>query len=107
MAKILLSAYAGVAVYFLSAYLQRPTVAGVVASLLWPLALALALAWLMMVDDDDLASQAIGNAAASPDQHGATGRGRLASGMRDHPGTDVVGAAAADRGRGRVWQLDP
>jgi hypothetical protein len=78
MAKVLLSAYAGVAVYFLRAYLGRPSVAGVVASLLWPLSLALALAWLIMVDDDDLAGQAIVDTAAAP--HGqtiATGRGPL------------------------------
>jgi hypothetical protein len=75
MAKILLSAYAGVAVCFLRAYLQRPTVAGLIASLLWPIALALALAWLMMVDDDDLASQAIGNAAARPTSTAPQGEG--------------------------------
>jgi hypothetical protein len=54
MARLLLSAYAAVAVYFLRGYLKRPTVAGVIASLLWPLALALTLAWLMMLDDDVL-----------------------------------------------------
>jgi p-aminobenzoyl-glutamate transporter AbgT len=54
MVKVLLSAYAAVVVYFLRAYLQRPTVFGVIASLLWPVSLALTLAWLVMLDDDAL-----------------------------------------------------
>jgi p-aminobenzoyl-glutamate transporter AbgT len=54
MARILLSAYVAVAVYFLHGYRKRPTVVGVFASLLWPVALALTLAWLMMLDDDVL-----------------------------------------------------
>jgi hypothetical protein len=54
MVRLLLSAYAAVALYFLRAYLYRPTISGVVASLLWPVSLALALAWLMMLDDDAL-----------------------------------------------------
>jgi hypothetical protein len=54
MVRLLLSAYAAVALYFLRAYLYRPTIPGVVASLLWPVSLALALAWLMMLDDDAL-----------------------------------------------------
>jgi p-aminobenzoyl-glutamate transporter AbgT len=54
MARVLLSAYAAVAVYFLHGYRKRPTVVGVIASLLWPLALALTLAWLAMQDDDVL-----------------------------------------------------
>jgi hypothetical protein len=54
MARVLLSAYAAVAVYFLRGYLKRPTVAGVIASLLWPVALGLTLAWLAMQDDDVL-----------------------------------------------------
>jgi hypothetical protein len=57
MAKVLMSAYAGVAVCFLRPYLKRPTAAGVIASLLWPLSLALTLAWLMMFDDDALRVQ--------------------------------------------------
>jgi hypothetical protein len=54
MAKVLLSAYAAVALYFLSAYLPRPTVIGVIASLLWPVTVAVALTWLMMIDEDAL-----------------------------------------------------
>ena len=54
MAKVLLSAYAAVALYFLRGYLPRPTVFGVIVSLLWPVSLALGLTWLMMVDDDAL-----------------------------------------------------
>jgi hypothetical protein len=85
MAKVLLSAYAGVAVYFLRAYLRRPSVAGVAASLLWPLALALA--WLIMVDDDDLPRQAIvDTAAAPPGQPIATGRGPLVTLDHTRPG---------------------
>jgi hypothetical protein len=85
MAKVLLSAYAGVAVYFLRAYLRRPSVAGVAASLLWPLALALA--WLIMVDDDDLPRQAIvDTAAAPPGQPITTGRGPLVTVDHTRPG---------------------
>jgi hypothetical protein len=54
MARVLLSVYAAVTVYFLRGYLPRPTAAGVFLSLLWPVTLALALAWLMMLDDDTL-----------------------------------------------------
>jgi hypothetical protein len=54
MVRVLLSGYAAVAFYFLRGYLYRPTLAGVVASLLWPVSLALALAWLTMLDDDAL-----------------------------------------------------
>ena len=52
MARVLLSVYAAVTVYFLRGYLPRPTAAGVFLSLLWPVTLALA--WLMMLDDDTL-----------------------------------------------------
>lgn len=52
MVRVLVPAYAAVVLYFLRAYLQRPTVSGVIASLLWPVSLALALAWLVMLDDD-------------------------------------------------------
>ena len=54
MASVLIAAYAAVAVYFLRGYLPRPTSGGVILSVLWPVALALALAWLMMLDDDVL-----------------------------------------------------
>ena len=54
MARVLIFVYAAVTVCFLRAYLPRPTAAGVFLSLLWPAALALALAWLMMLDDDAL-----------------------------------------------------
>jgi hypothetical protein len=78
MAKVLLFAYAGVAVYFLRAYLRRPTLAGVIASLLWPITLMLGLAWLIMLGDDHTAGQASARTpAASPGQHVATGRGPL------------------------------
>lgn len=50
----LLAAYAAVAVYFLRAYLPRPRLSGVIASLLWPVSLAIALAWLSIPDDHDL-----------------------------------------------------
>ena len=85
MAKILLSAYAGAAVCFLRAYLPRPTLAGVLASLLWPITLMLGLAWLIMLDDDHVAGQASAQTrAASPGQHVATGRGPLVT--VDHTG---------------------
>ena len=54
MLRVLVPAYAAVAFYFLRPDLQRPTVAGVVASLLWPISLAISLAWLTMLDDDAL-----------------------------------------------------
>jgi hypothetical protein len=54
MARVLIFVYAAVTVCFLRAHLQRPTAAGVFLSLLWPVALALGLAWLMMLDDDAL-----------------------------------------------------
>ena len=54
MAKVLLTAYAAVVLYFLRGYLPRPTAIGVIASLLWPVTVAVALKWLMMVDDDGL-----------------------------------------------------
>jgi hypothetical protein len=55
MAKVLFAAaYAAVALYFLRSYLPRPTMFEVITSLLWPLSLALTLAWLMMIDDDAL-----------------------------------------------------
>jgi hypothetical protein len=54
MARVLLSAYAAVAIYFMGGYLKRPSVSGVIASLLWPVSLALTLAWLTMLDDDVL-----------------------------------------------------
>jgi hypothetical protein len=54
MVKGILSAYAVVALCFLCPYLKRPTMAGVIASLFWPVSLALALAWLMKADDDAL-----------------------------------------------------
>jgi hypothetical protein len=54
MVRVLVSTYAAVAVYFLRPYLQRPTVTGVIVSVLWPVALGLTLAWLMMLDDDAL-----------------------------------------------------
>jgi hypothetical protein len=52
MARALLAAYAAVAIYFLGSNRKRPTVAGVIASILWPISLALALTWLAMIDDD-------------------------------------------------------
>ena len=52
MLRALMSAYTAVAFYFLLPYLQRPTMAGVVASLMWPVSFALAVTWLMMLDDD-------------------------------------------------------
>jgi hypothetical protein len=54
MLRVLVSAYAAVAFYFLRLYLHRPTVAGVIASLLWPISLSIGLAWLTMLDDDAL-----------------------------------------------------
>jgi hypothetical protein len=85
MAKILLFAYAGAAVCFLRAYLPRPTLAGVLASLLWPITLMLGLAWLIMLGDDHVAGQASAQTrAASPGQHVATGRGPLVT--VDHTG---------------------
>jgi hypothetical protein len=55
MAKVLFAAaYAAVALYFLRGYLPRPTMFDVMASLLWPLSVALTLAWLMTIDDDAL-----------------------------------------------------
>jgi hypothetical protein len=54
MLKVLVSAYAAVAFYFLRPNLRRPTVAGVIASLLWPVSLAISLAWLTMLDDEAL-----------------------------------------------------
>jgi hypothetical protein len=54
MANVLIAMYAAVAAYFLHSYLPRPTSGGVFLSLLWPVALALALTWLMMLDDDAL-----------------------------------------------------
>jgi hypothetical protein len=53
MARVLLAAYAAVAFYFLRPYLPRPAVACVIASLLWPVSLALGLASLMMFLDHD------------------------------------------------------
>jgi hypothetical protein len=44
----------GSRLYFLRGYLPRPTMFDVMASLLWPLSLALTLAWLMTIDDDAL-----------------------------------------------------
>jgi hypothetical protein len=54
MANVLIPAYAAVAVWFLSVYVERPTVLGVILSLLWPVSLALGLTWLVMLDDDAL-----------------------------------------------------
>jgi hypothetical protein len=54
MVKVLMLPYAAVAGCFLRAYLPRLTAAGVLVSLLWPVSLALALTWLMMLDDDPL-----------------------------------------------------
>jgi hypothetical protein len=54
MIKVLILPYAAVSVCFLRAYIQRVTVSGVLASLLWPFSLALTLAWLIMLDDDAL-----------------------------------------------------
>ena len=54
MARVLITVYAAVTAYFLRGYLPRPTAAGVFLSLLWPVALVLALAWLTMLDDDVL-----------------------------------------------------
>ena len=50
------TAYAAVALYFLRSYLPRPTLFDVIASLLWPLSLALTLTWLMRIEDDALSS---------------------------------------------------
>jgi hypothetical protein len=54
MLRFLVCAYAAAAYYFLRLYLHRPTVAGVIASLLWPISLAISLVWLTMLDDDAL-----------------------------------------------------
>jgi hypothetical protein len=55
MVKILMLPYMAVAGFFLRAYLpRRLTVTGVLVSLLWPVSLALALSWLVMLDDDRL-----------------------------------------------------
>jgi hypothetical protein len=54
MLKILMLPYAAVAAYFLRAYLPRLTTTGMLASLLWPVSLALALIWLSMPDDGPL-----------------------------------------------------
>jgi hypothetical protein len=54
MARVLIFVYAAVTVCFLRAYLPRPTAVGVFLSLLWPVALALGLTWLTMLDDDAL-----------------------------------------------------
>ena len=51
MIKALMLPYVAVAGCFLRAYLPRLTVAGVIASLLWPVSLALALVWLRNQDD--------------------------------------------------------
>ena len=57
MAKALFAtAYTAIALYFLRGYLPRPTMFGVLASLLWPLSLALTLTWLMRIEDDALNS---------------------------------------------------
>jgi hypothetical protein len=57
MAKALFAtAYTAIALYFLRGYLPRPTMFGVLASLLWPLSLALTLTWLMRIEDDALSS---------------------------------------------------
>ena len=48
-ARVLVFAYVAVAFYFPAPYLQRPTASGVIQSLLWPVSLALALAWLTML----------------------------------------------------------
>ena len=53
MAKVALAAYVALIVYFLRAYLPRPPVIGVFASLLWPISLALAVAWLATFDGAD------------------------------------------------------
>ena len=52
MAKVLITAYAAVAVCFLRAYLERLTATGVIASLLWPVSLAIGLVWPMGLDDE-------------------------------------------------------
>jgi hypothetical protein len=54
MLRILVPAYAAVAFYFLRPDLRHPTPIGVIASLLWPVSLAIGLAWLTMLDDDAL-----------------------------------------------------
>jgi hypothetical protein len=53
MANVLLAAYVALIVYFVRAYLPRPTAFGVIASLLWPISLALAVAWLATFDGAD------------------------------------------------------
>jgi hypothetical protein len=54
MARVLIAVYAAGTAYFLRGYLPKPTAAGVFLSLLWPVTLVLALAWLTMLDDDTL-----------------------------------------------------
>jgi hypothetical protein len=54
MVKTILSGYGAVALCFVHPYRKRPTVAGVITSLFWPVSLALALAWLAKADDDAL-----------------------------------------------------
>jgi hypothetical protein len=54
MVKALMLPYAAVAGCFLRAYLPRLTMAGALASLVWPVSFAVALTWLVMLDDDPL-----------------------------------------------------
>jgi hypothetical protein len=52
MARALFAAaYAAVALYFLRSYLPRPTLFGVIVSIVWPITLALTLGWLVLDDD--------------------------------------------------------
>ena len=54
MVKVLMLPYAAVAGCFLRTYLPLLTATNVLLCLLWPISLALALTWLMMLDDDPL-----------------------------------------------------
>jgi hypothetical protein len=54
MTRILMAAYAAGGVLFCVATSSGPRVAGLIVSLLWPIALALTLAWLIMLNDDAL-----------------------------------------------------
>ena len=48
------AAYVAVAFYFLRSYRRRITWFGVIASILWPLALAFAIGVVIRLDDDDV-----------------------------------------------------
>jgi hypothetical protein len=55
MARVLIAAaYAAVALYFLRGYRPRPTLLGVIVSVLWPVSLAIAVGALTTIDEDML-----------------------------------------------------